>query len=303
MSFGVATYIKQNVFSSGQSGTMGFGRQAHDPSTWHPRDRPFWYRIGADLALPYLFTVDIYQTQNGTFDFGYIDPEKYSGEISYVPMDTSETNWNFNMTGFAIGDGKPENVTEFTGVVDTGGPNIGLPSSIVGPYFKSFGGNSSGTIYTYPCSAYPPPNLTLYLATGDKMVLNGSLLVTPPTGSSKICNGRVDDSVQTAYNIGASMLDQKFVVFDHANSRIGFADKRQNGQVGLSPSGTTSTSTTTSAVSKSTSSSGNTASTGAVTSTGTASPSQTTAAKSDGNQAIGKAPIYVLALFLVHTIL
>ncbi len=230
MAFGVATHVKKGVFASGQAATMGFGRQADDPSTWLPRDQTFWLRTGANLEMPYLFTVDIYQDRNGTFDFGYIDTAKYTGEITYASMDTTETNWNFKMKGFAIGNGSMNTVDTFVGIVDTGGPNIGLPSDVVSPYFDSFGGSpTSGNSHNYPCSAYPPPDLTLYFEDGGTLVLNGSFLVQPPSGSSKTCNGRLDDSEQTGYNIGASVLDQKFVVFDHANARIGFANKRQDG--------------------------------------------------------------------------
>ena len=246
MTFGVASHVEPGVFSSGQAGTMGMGRQADDPSTWSLRDRTFWLRAGTDLEAPYLFTVDIYQDRNGTWDFGYIDPAKYTGEITYASMDTSVSNWNFNMTAFTIGNGTSQTVDTFRGVVDTGGPNIGLPSYIAKPYFESFGGTPSpGNSHDYPCSAYPPPDLTLATHDGGKLVLNGSLLVEPPDGSSKTCHGRLDDSEQTAYNLGASLLDQKFVIFDHANARLGFADKRRDGQPqGVQPSGTTSSSST-----------------------------------------------------------
>lgn len=227
MAFGVTSKLGPGTFSSGQAATMGFGRQNGDPTTWLPRDQAFWYRAGSKLPLPYLFAVDIYGNKNGTFDFGYIDKNKYKGDITYAKMDTSKTNWNFNMTGFTIGNGSQQNIPAFTGVVDTGGPNIGLPAAIVNPYFQSFGGTpTSGNSHDYPCSAYPPPDLTLDIQGGGKLVLNGTYLVQPPDGSgSKTCHGRLDDSQQTAYNLGASVLDQKFVIFDHQNQRIGFAEK------------------------------------------------------------------------------
>ena len=257
MSFGVATHVQQGVFTSGQAASMGFGRQAGNASLWLPRDQTFWLRVGEDFEMPYLFTVDIYEDRNGTFDFGYIDTAKYNGEITFVDMDDTMTNWNFQMNGYAIGNGSKQTVDTFAGVVDTGGPNMGLPSEIVNPYFDSFGGNpTSGNSHDYPCSAYPPPDLTLYLESGGTLVLNGSYLVQPPDGSDSTCNGRVDDSVQTGYNIGACVLDQKFVIFDHANSRIGFANKRQEGQaegVAVGSAGTSSSSTSAaSATSKST---------------------------------------------------
>lgn len=314
MAFGVATKVGRGVFASGQAATMGFGRQADDPSTWLPRDQTFWLRVGADLEMPYLFTVDIYQDQNGTFDFGYIDTAKYTGEISFVPIDTTSTNWNFKMNGFAIGDGDMQTVDEFVGVVDTGGPNIGLPSFVVNPYFDSFGGSPSpGNSHDYPCSAYPPPDLTLSLEGGGTLFLNGTFLVQPPSGSDTTCNGRLDNSVQTAYNIGASVLDQKFVVFDHANSRIGFADKRREGQSeGIAPgSVTTSSSLSATASSTGTKSTASTSTDGpsgtsptSTPSTTTVTPAATTTKPSEGNRSeLRMLSICITFILLIHSTL
>jgi hypothetical protein len=198
-------------------------------------------------------------------------------------------------------------VDVFAGVVDTGGPNIGLPSSIVTPYFDSFGGRPTpGNSHDYPCSAYPPPDLTLYFENGGTLVLNGTFLVQPPDGSRYTCNGRLDDSVQTAYNIGASVMDQKFVVFDHTNARIGFADKRQDGQSeGVLPSIAPSSTAITSAASSSTvSPAGTTA--GSTMSTGTVSPTKTAAANSSGNRmldirsGVGLRYVYYLFLYIIY---
>ena len=181
-------------------------------------------------------------------------------------MDTGIGNWNFNMTSFTIGNGSSQTVPNFRAVVDTGGPNIGLPSFITNPYFESIGGSPSpGNSHTYPCSAYPPPDLRLEINGGGTLFINGTFLVQPPQGNEKTCNGRLDDSVQTSYNIGASVIDQKFVIFDHANSRLGFAEKRKNGDPeGNLPGGTNSTSpgTTTSAPTPTGTASGTTAPTG-----------------------------------------
>jgi hypothetical protein len=309
MAFGVATKVGRGTFASGQAATMGFGRQADDPSTWLPRDQTFWLRVGADLEMPYLFTVDIYQDQNGTFDFGYIDTAKYTGEISFVPIDTTSTNWNFKMNGYAIGDGDMQTVDEFVGVVDTGGPNIGLPSFVVNPYFDSFGGSPSpGNSHDYPCSAYPPPDLTLSLEGGATLFLNGTFLVQPPSGSGTTCNGRLDNSVQTAYNIGASVLDQKFVVFDHANSRIGFADKRRDGSSEGVPPGSVTISSSPSATASSSTASRSTDGPSAirptVTSTTTVSPAATTTKPSEGNRSkLRMSSICITLILLVHSAL
>ena len=243
MVFGVARKVGDGVFNSGQAGTLGLGRQSGLPSKWLSRDVPFWYRAGANLEMPYLFAFDIYQDRNGTVDFGFLDTTKFTGEIVFVPVNTSMSNWNFEMEGYAIGNGSMQDATPFKGVVDSGGPNIGLPSEVVRPYFASFGGTpSSGNSHTFPCSAYPPPDLRLRLKGGHELVLNGTFLAQAKSRGTT-CKGRLDDSKQTGYNIGASVLDQKYVVLDHQNLRIGFANKRHEGDPeGVLPASSTTTS-------------------------------------------------------------
>jgi aspergillopepsin I len=184
--------------------------------------------------------MDLYSDRAGTVDFGFVDKNKYVGDIAYGPLDVDQGNWNFEMTGYAIGaDGAEVGVAPFRGVVDSGGPNMGLPKEIVEPYFASFGGFAAeGNSHNFPCERYPPPDLVLVMATGDQLVLNSTWLVRggeSPWGNGT-CQGRVDDSVQGSYNIGASVLDQKFVVFDHVHARVGFADKasfsREGGEGG-----------------------------------------------------------------------
>jgi hypothetical protein len=65
----------------------------------------------------------------------------------------SAINWNFQMSGYSIGNGTIPTVPDFGIVVDSGGPNTGLPSGVVVPYFNTFGGSPSGHgSHTYPCS-------------------------------------------------------------------------------------------------------------------------------------------------------
>ena len=138
-------------------------------------------------------------------------------------MDTTVSNWNFQMSGYLIGeDGDEVSVTPFLGVVDSGGPNMGLPKEIVEPYFASFGGFAvEGNSHAYPCDQYPPPDLVLKMASGDSLILNSTWLVDGSTSpwNNGTCMGRVDDSAQTTYNIGACVIDQKYVIFDHYHSR------------------------------------------------------------------------------------
>ena len=129
------------------------------------------------------------------------------------------------MSGFAIGNGTHQSVEAFRGVVDTGGPDISLPPEINQAYFATLGGayNPNSGFYEYPCTANPPPDLTVDFQDGGSMTLNGTFLVYPAIYGDT-CYGRLGDQDGLA-NIGQSAIDQKFVVFDFGGKRIGWADK------------------------------------------------------------------------------
>ena len=232
MPFGLGSRVNQGYFASGQVGSMGFGRQSGNPASWLPRDQPFWYRIGGSLSQPYLFTFNIHDFDegDGTMDFGWIDHAKYTGDIVYTKMGTDSSQWNFELTGvFDTGTGQQQTSEAFGAYMDSGNGHMYLPPAIIGAYYKSVGGAlkpDDPNAYQLPCSAYPPPSLTLELVGGGKLVLDGKYLAFPPESTDQtMCYGRVATTPQTSWNFGVSVMAQKFIVFDHANQQIGFADR------------------------------------------------------------------------------
>lgn len=57
-----------------------------------------------------VFTADLKHKANGTYDFGYIDPQKYNGPINYVPLVPYKplgdiAFWQFNVTNYQVEGG------------------------------------------------------------------------------------------------------------------------------------------------------------------------------------------------------
>ncbi len=64
---------------------------------------PFFENIKSNLSAP-IFTVDLKKGEPGSFDFGFIDEEKYTDQLKYTPVDPRQGYWEFNITGYQIGD-------------------------------------------------------------------------------------------------------------------------------------------------------------------------------------------------------
>ena len=105
-----------------------------------------------------LFTVDLKKGAPGTYDFGFIDDSKYTGDITYTPVDSSQGFWEFTGTGYAVGDGQFQS-SSIDAIADTGTTLILIEDAIVEAYYNEVDGaqyESSQGGYTFDCSATLP---------------------------------------------------------------------------------------------------------------------------------------------------
>ena len=105
-----------------------------------------------------LFTVDLKKGAPGTYDFGFIDDSKHTGEITYTPIDNSQGFWQFTGTGYQVGDGEFQD-TSIDAIADTGTTLLLVKDDIVSAYYAQVDGaayDNSQAGYTFPCSADLP---------------------------------------------------------------------------------------------------------------------------------------------------
>ena len=134
-----------------------------------------------NLASP-LFTADLHKGRAGSYDFGFIDDAKYTGRITYVPVDSTQGFWGFSSNGYAIG-GNAFTTTSIKAIMDTGTTLLLLPDAIVSAYYSKVQGatyNSYQGGFTFPCSVSLP---SITLGIGDyKAVVPGSYMIYAPLG-------------------------------------------------------------------------------------------------------------------------
>ena len=133
-----------------------------------------------------VFTADLKKGAPGTYDFGFIDSSKYTGDITYVPVSTSQGFWEFTADGYAVGTGQVSS-TSIDGIADTGTTLLLLDDSIVSDYYGQVDGasyDSSQGGYTFACSA-TLPDFTAVIG-GYNAVIPGSFLNYAPVDSSSM---------------------------------------------------------------------------------------------------------------------
>lgn len=136
------------------------------------------------LSMP-LFTADLKKNAPGAYNFGFIDNSKYTGTITYVPVDNSRGFWGFTSSGYSVGSSGSFKSVSIDAVADTGTTLLYLPDAVVQDYYgavPSASYSSSQGGYTYPCGT-SLPSMSFSIGT-YWAVIPGSFINYAPTDDS-----------------------------------------------------------------------------------------------------------------------
>lgn len=212
-----------------------------------PQYTSFLDNIKSTLSAP-LFTADLKKGRPGSYDFGFIDDSKYTGDITYVPVDTNQGQWEFVLKGYAIGAENSNSVT-INVVADTGTTMLFLPEQIVEAYYADVPSafyNSTVALYVFPCSI-TLPSITFDISNYKALVPGPYMHLRPlPDDNTSMfhqmfkpilwtmlmanyflaCLGGIQSGLDESFILGDIFLKSQFVVFDAGNApRLGFAAK------------------------------------------------------------------------------
>ncbi|KAK6844213.1 hypothetical protein PG995_014323 [Apiospora arundinis] len=217
-----------NSFSSDSSIDGLVGLAFSSLNTVQPQaQKTFFDNAKSSLAQP-LFTADLKHQAAGTYNFGYIDNNAYTGKITYTNVDNSQGFWGFTSSGYQVGSNSFSQ-TSIQGIADTGTTLLYLPSSVVKAYYGKIQGsqnsNSAGG-YVFPCSANVP-DFTFGVGSA-RITIPGSFMNFGQVSSgSNQCFGGIQSSSSIGVNIfGDVALKASFVVFNGGSSpKLGWASK------------------------------------------------------------------------------
>ncbi|KAL9105531.1 MAG: hypothetical protein Q9187_008694 [Circinaria calcarea] len=197
--------------------------------------KTFFTNVAPSLTSP-LFTASLNHLNAGVYDFGFIDPRKYSGPLRFFPSPAPPAGhgwWVVNATGYSVGSTKT--LTSFVGgllaIIDTGNTFLLLPQQYCDSYYAQASSvvNDPDYGYIYPCKAALPD---LTIAIGDYQArIPGSLLQGANLNSTTCFTGL--HSIPQAPNIpnavfGDTFLKTTFTVFKYppgGSASLGFATK------------------------------------------------------------------------------
>ncbi|KAJ5178166.1 Peptidase aspartic catalytic [Penicillium coprophilum] len=185
--------------------------------------KTFFDTVKSGLDKP-LFAVTLKHGKPGTYDFGFIDKAKFTGEVVYADVDDSQGWWTFTADSYKVGTGSAG--PSITGIADTGTTLLLLDDTVVSAYYKKVTGSknsSSAGGYVFPCSA-TLPDFTVTINGYNAVVPGKYINYAPVTTGSSSCFGGIQSNSGIGFSIfGDIFLKSQYVVFDAEGPQIGFA--------------------------------------------------------------------------------
>lgn len=183
----------------------------------------FFDNAESSLSSP-LFAAYLPLGADGAYDFGYTDSSKYSGNITYTPVDSRDGFWEFPSTSYKVGS-TTHKLSGFTGIADTGTTLILMSDAVNTAYYAQVPGSmysSSYGGYVFPCGV-TLPTLSFKIGPTDYATIPGSLMnFAVATGNT--CYGSlqsVGGGNQSIY--GDVFFNAYYGVFDKSGPSFGFA--------------------------------------------------------------------------------
>lgn len=201
-------------------------------NTVQPEPQKTWFEnIQDELEAP-VFTADLEEDASGTYEFGVIDHNKYSGQLHYTPIDKSNGWWQFPSEFITVGGQKQQCGICSPAIADTGTSLLLLDDDVVEAYYEKVDGaqyNSMQAGYTYPCDANLP-DFGVAIGPDYTAVLTGQELTYAEIGDGTCFGGVQGNGASTGSGtpvqiIGDVLLKQYFAVFDAGNLQFGIAKK------------------------------------------------------------------------------
>ncbi|KAL5606000.1 uncharacterized protein BROUX77_003193 [Berkeleyomyces rouxiae] len=208
------------------SGVMGMGfasRNRIEPDT----EGSFLDNIMKSLD-DRVFTVEVKHDGIGEVNFGFIDHERYTGEIGFSDVLSDEGYWNFTVGGL-VSDKTPDGEGIEYAIADTGSPFVMLPMPYISAYYKEVAGARYSVThggFVYPC-ATKLPDFTFDVGGIDVDIPGEYLKHSVADTKQSLCLGGLQSSNELGLNvIGSIGFKTSVVIFDPVDSKIGWAKKR-----------------------------------------------------------------------------
>jgi hypothetical protein len=123
------------------------------------QQKTFFDNVMPSLAEP-LFTADLRANATGAYEFGRVDTSKFTGQMTWVPINTTQGFWQFSSQTFAVNGGKTQQGTAGAqAIADTGTTLVLADPTAVTAYYAQVSGavnDASAGGFVFPCNTQMP---------------------------------------------------------------------------------------------------------------------------------------------------
>lgn len=217
-----ATSVSAGFAGGASDGLLGLGYESGNTCSPSPC-QTFFGNLMSSTDSP-LFTADL-QTNGGSYDFGYIDSSKYSGDITYIDvLRENPSYWDFTAGDYSVGSSSG---SVGYAIMDTGTSLWYLPQGAVSDFYNSFGGSydSNQGLYVFPCDT-TPSDMSVDMGGTTFTVPGSALNYQPANDGTGNCIGGIQYSQSLPGSIfGDVFMKNFFVVFNLGTNQIGVAEQ------------------------------------------------------------------------------
>ncbi|KAK1456443.1 eukaryotic aspartyl protease [Colletotrichum melonis] len=198
--------------------------------------KTFFDNVMPSLAEP-VFTADLRKKTVGAYEFGRIDSSKFTGQMAWIPVNTTSGFWQFSSEKFQVAGGQVQQGTAGAqAIADTGTTLILANPPMVQAYYQQVQGAKQdqqvGGI-TFPCNAQLP----------DLMMDIGGVYMARVKGAdinfaqvdAQTCFGGLQATTSKLQIYGDIMFKSQFVAFNGGNMSLGMAEHVVNSQQAAAP--------------------------------------------------------------------
>ncbi|KAH8882891.1 aspergillopepsin-F [Thozetella sp. PMI_491] len=187
------------------------------------QQKTFFDNVMPSLAEP-LFTADLRKNAVGAYEFGRIDNTKFTGQMAWIPVNTTNGFWQFGTSKFAVANGAPQQATPSQAIADTGTTLMLVSGEISQGYYSQVPGaqnNAQVGGITVPCDAQLP----------DLMLDVGGVYMARIKGTDinfaqvqgNVCFGGIQPTTSSLQIWGDIFFKSQFVAFNGGNNTLGMA--------------------------------------------------------------------------------
>ncbi|ETS73672.1 hypothetical protein PFICI_14618 [Pestalotiopsis fici W106-1] len=187
------------------------------------QQKTFFDNVMPSLAEP-VFTADLRANATGAYEFGRVDTSKFTGQMTWVPINDTQGFWQFASESFAVNGGATQQGTAGAqAIADTGTTLVLADPVAVDAYYSQVQGavnDAQAGGFVFPCDTQMP-DLALDIG-GTPATIKGADINFAQVDAQN-CFGGVQASPANLFIYGDIFFKSNFVAFNGGNNSLGFA--------------------------------------------------------------------------------